>query len=205
MLKGGMWNDIDVKPLAQEPFASGLFLRPNDRSGGLPCGLPGEAGGNLLQGSPQGAGLDDFNDDGEGVGISGPDYDWDDGGDGVDEHDDLIAAPGRTVAFAPIRVAARMKHVDIGALKAHLWQELCQQSDNPGTSSQTGSAFSEIVRSVPEAGQAGRLEDISPHMCFICLLHLANEHGLQLSGSEMLDEVLVDNIPENSRSGRMKC
>ncbi|GKV37970.1 hypothetical protein SLEP1_g45929 [Rubroshorea leprosula] len=39
--------------------------------------------------------------------------------------------------------------------------------------------------------QAALKEDISPHLCFICLLHLANEHGLNIHGCPGLDDLGV--------------
>lgn len=35
------------------------------------------------------------------------------------------------------------------------------------------------------------LKDVSVPFCFICLLHLANENGLVLQGSDALDELSV--------------
>ena len=40
-----------------------------------------------------------------------------------------------------------------------------------------------------------RLEDLSVHLCFICVLHLANEHGLAVAGVTGLDRLLVSNVP----------
>ena len=39
--------------------------------------------------------------------------------------------------------------------------------------------------------QAGRPADISVHLCFICLLHLANEHGLRLETDGRLDRLMI--------------
>lgn len=48
------------------------------------------------------------------------------------------------------------------------------------TESQTTLSFSDLISTMPPNNAAGRAEDISVHLCFICLLHLANEHGLML-------------------------
>ena len=37
--------------------------------------------------------------------------------------------------------------------------------------------------------------DLSIHLCFICVLHLANENGLAISGVPTLDCMLVSNVP----------
>lgn len=42
-----------------------------------------------------------------------------------------------------------------------------------------------------EAAAGGPLKDLSVHLCFICLLHLANEHGLQLTNHGQLDVLSV--------------
>lgn len=42
---------------------------------------------------------------------------------------------------------------------------------------------------------AGALSDLSVHMCFICVLHLANEHGLAIEGQQSLDELKIRNVP----------
>ncbi len=48
---------------------------------------------------------------------------------------------------------------------------------------------------MPEHNPAGRLEDLSVHLCFICVLHLANEHGLVIKGVPELDRLEISNVP----------
>ena len=52
-------------------------------------------------------------------------------------------------------------------------------------------SFQDLIADVPSVSAAGRAEDLSVHLCFICLLHLANEHGLAVSGTESLDRLVV--------------
>jgi hypothetical protein len=33
------------------------------------------------------------------------------------------------------------------------------------------------------------------HLCFICVLHLANEHGLAIQSVPELDRLLISNVP----------
>ena len=33
------------------------------------------------------------------------------------------------------------------------------------------------------------------HLCFICVLHLANEHGLVINGVPELDQLHISNVP----------
>ncbi|GBG78147.1 hypothetical protein CBR_g26183 [Chara braunii] len=56
-------------------------------------------------------------------------------------------------------------------------------------------SFRELLKRFPaDCRAAESLADISVHMCFICLLHLGNEHGLRIEGSDSLEEVTVYNI-----------
>lgn len=52
-------------------------------------------------------------------------------------------------------------------------------------------SFKQILASFPRDCKAAPIEDISPHLCFICLLHLANENGLSISNSVELDELTI--------------
>ena len=38
------------------------------------------------------------------------------------------------------------------------------------------------------------LRDLSVHVCFICLLHLANENSLRISGYPTLDRLTASNV-----------
>ena len=52
--------------------------------------------------------------------------------------------------------------------------------------------FGELLEKLPEgSGGPGPLSDISVHMAFICVLHLANENGLAISGAESLREMKI--------------
>lgn len=37
----------------------------------------------------------------------------------------------------------------------------------------------------------GLIRDLSVHVCFICMLHLANEHTLRITGAPSLDSLAV--------------
>ncbi len=58
-------------------------------------------------------------------------------------------------------------------------------------------SFGDLISRVAPDGAcaAGALEDISVHLCFICVLHLANEHGLRLDTGGRLDALRV-HVPE---------
>ncbi len=53
----------------------------------------------------------------------------------------------------------------------------------------------DVLATVPEHNPAGRLEDLSVHLCFICMLHLANEHGLVIRGVAELDQLEISHVP----------
>ena len=52
-------------------------------------------------------------------------------------------------------------------------------------------SFSGLYRELPEHISTSMTENLSVHISLICLLHLANEHGLQLKSSDKMDEVIV--------------
>ena len=69
-----------------------------------------------------------------------------------------------------------------------LWQDEEHQQEPPESRS-----FKELLASFPDdCKAAGTTQDISPHLCFICLLHLANEHNLSLVGSQDLEDLTIN-------------
>ena len=57
----------------------------------------------------------------------------------------------------------------------------------------SGCAQGLIERALVGAGD-GLVSDLSVHICFICLLHLANEHSLRITGAPSLDSVTIHRI-----------
>ena len=128
--------------------------------------------------------------------------DYDDDADGADFGSwDEPAAPDPTMTDGPLVLAPRRveqirvnyarsaKVVDVRALKTTLWDSLEHSSTKQSASGSL--SFATLLESVtPECG-AGAVEDVSVHMCFICLLHLANEHSLAIKGVPSLDELHV--------------
>ena len=51
--------------------------------------------------------------------------------------------------------------------------------------------FTEVIRELDTVYPEKALADISTSFCFICLLHLANEKGLKIEGSNTLDELTI--------------
>jgi condensin complex subunit 2 len=86
--------------------------------------------------------------------------------------------------------------VDVRALKESLWQGIRGlRAKEPAAAEQEELSFQDLIASLPPDGPAGRLADLSVHLCFICLLHLANEHGLCVKGVPQLDRLLVGDLP----------
>lgn len=89
------------------------------------------------------------------------------------------------------------------ALKEGLWErvlELQARNTPPGApdgvlTCKQQLSFQDVIACLPENGPAGRLSDLSVHLCFICLLHLANEHGLKITDAPSLDSLCVSNLP----------
>ncbi|KAG2308857.1 hypothetical protein Bca52824_028605 [Brassica carinata] len=90
------------------------------------------------------------------------------------------------------------KQVDVQVLKETLW-ECLQESPQPPIQDEEhqqepleNRSFKELLASFPDdCKAAGTTKDISPHLCFICLLHLANEHNLRLIGFQDLDDLTI--------------
>ena len=56
-------------------------------------------------------------------------------------------------------------------------------------------SFHSLLGNFPEDNAAGATEDISVHMAFICMLHLANEHGLKITDRKTLNDLDISNLP----------
>lgn len=86
------------------------------------------------------------------------------------------------------------------ALKEALWHAaLAEAATAPDPAASPApldfqAVLARAVRS-PEAARAGRQGDLSVHLCFICALHLANEHGLRITGAPTLDRLDIGGLP----------
>ena len=89
--------------------------------------------------------------------------------------------------------------VDIRALKGVLWDNLvgvltppeASQSDEANLESKSAS-FQDAMSAVAEQGAAaGDAQELSVQLCFVCLLHLANEHGLRVTAGDDLASLTV--------------
>jgi condensin complex subunit 2 len=108
----------------------------------------------------------------------------------------------RKVTTEGVRVQAKyarhVKHVDVLSLKAGVWRELQRAAPPPaappdGAAAQAeppGVQFQDVVRGL-RSGDGGAVADLSVHLCFICLLHLANENELTVKSTPAMDELVV--------------
>ncbi|XP_010469570.1 PREDICTED: condensin complex subunit 2 isoform X1 [Camelina sativa] len=127
----------------------------------------------------------------------GPFVNGNDQSDAEDTTNSLISQP-RQVNKIEVQYDKASKQVDVQVLKETLW-ECLQESPEPPIQDEEhqqgpleSRSFKELLASFPDDCQAaGSTQDISPHLCFICLLHLANEHNLSLVGSQALDDLTI--------------
>lgn len=69
---------------------------------------------------------------------------------------------------------------------------------NCGMAQEETLSFKHVLAAIPTRHRlSAPIEDISPHLCFICLLHLANEHGLSIHGCADLNDLRIHLPPEN--------
>ena len=103
------------------------------------------------------------------------------------------------MALAPktvngVKYARMAKSVDVRALKDALWTEIREEFDaaNAEGGGSDGISFRKLARDAPIKHMAAEyVEDVSVHMSFITLLHLANENGLRIEGCHAMDELLI--------------
>lgn len=102
----------------------------------------------------------------------------------------LIDEPTK-VEQIQIGYARVAKQVDIKGLKTGVWQ-LVQDADGEAQKSGTNQvSFREVLGGLHAKVPAPQLLDVSFAYCFISLLHLANEHGLEVQNNTTLDDLRV--------------
>ena len=82
------------------------------------------------------------------------------------------------------------KQVDIKALKKGMWAPARRGGEGAAEGEAT-TTLQQLTGRLPERVAATQLGDVSPAYTFICLLHLANEHGLKLEGRDDFSDVGV--------------
>nr|GMC78925.1 condensin complex subunit 2 [Ipomoea batatas] len=114
----------------------------------------------------------------------------------VEDPSTLVSQP-RQVNKIDIHYDKTSKQVDVQVLKETLWDQI--QGLNQTSVQDESVSFKQVLATFPDDCRAtGSHDDISPHLCFICLLHLANEHGLCIQGSVNLDDLRIKIAAHNS-------
>lgn len=109
----------------------------------------------------------------------------------IEEPVNLITKP-RQVNKIDIQYDKISKQIDVHALKEVLWNHIhmsaetdhLEREDTEGTL-----CLTKVLHDLPSSNPDALRTDISPHLYFICLLHLANEHSLTLRDRPTLDEI----------------
>lgn len=91
------------------------------------------------------------------------------------------------------------KRVDIKLLKDNIWRAMLEgvadkAVDNDNNSEPRRIKFNEVLRKVKTMYTSEQVKELSTSFCFICILHLANEHGLTIEGNETNDNLEIIGI-----------
>ncbi|KAE9616795.1 putative condensin complex subunit 2/barren [Lupinus albus] len=127
-------------------------------------------------------------DNGSAYGGDPGDYEGDVHSD-IEDSDTLISQP-RQVNKIEVQYDKTSKQVDVQALKITLWDHVQESAKLSVQGEQEILSFKNMLANFPgECNAAATISDISPHLCFICLLHLANEKGLSIQSCSNLDDL----------------
>lgn len=121
-------------------------------------------------------------------------------GGGLEFGSQLVTS-SRRVRPEYVQYARVAKKVDVRKLKENLWSGLAFEGEmgkkeeaNSGMEVENAGGtrkFTQIMNELQNVYPQKTMADISTSYCFICLLHLANEKGLVIEGSEGLTELKV--------------
>jgi condensin complex subunit 2 len=139
---------------------------------------------------PQGAEyvVDPFYDDGDGFDDNGQDLDFDMGSMPTEEKASFgtqLITGGAKVKSEYVNYSKRAKNVNVKQLKDNIWKSIEVKKDEPVMQ------FSDLVNDITRMYPKEQKKDLSTSFCFICLLHLANEHSLTIENNEALDDLQV--------------
>lgn len=124
-----------------------------------------------------------------------------------------------------VNYAKKAKRVDVRKLKENIWRQLAieaevadeddeedEQGDDSATPRATRRAarlseslqprvFQSVLSGLRKTYAKDRMDEISTSFCFICLLHLANEEGLQIKTADSPAEGLVGTMARMAEKG----
>ncbi|KAK3030036.1 hypothetical protein RJ639_038135 [Escallonia herrerae] len=107
----------------------------------------------------------------------------------LDDSVKLVSQPHQ-VAKIEVQYDKTAKQVDVHVLKETLWDHI-KDTQVPEMVCKNAISFKRVLATFSLDYQAAVLEDVSPHLCFICLLHLANERALSISDFPTLDDLSI--------------
>ncbi|KAG1673431.1 hypothetical protein FOA52_002196 [Chlamydomonas sp. UWO 241] len=106
----------------------------------------------------------------------------------------LLPAP-RQVTRLEVNYDRVAKVVDVKALKETLHSSITARLEEAGAGGKALQLpFQDLITGLQERGGdegPDKFKDASVHLCFICLLHLANDHGMSLTNHGQLDSLSV--------------
>ena len=100
----------------------------------------------------------------------------------------------RMVEQIDINYDKTSKQVDVKKLKEALWVSLQKKNgaDDADKLDESTYDFQGVLDTMGDSAvAAGKKDDISVHLCFICLLHLANENTLKIEDCPSMDKLLI--------------
>ncbi|CAR22037.1 condensin subunit BRN1 [Lachancea thermotolerans CBS 6340] len=96
------------------------------------------------------------------------------------------------------------KKVDVKRLKDNIWKSISttlqaqqkenseQQVNEEDAAGRSTLKFTDIAENISTMYNGERKKDLSTSFCFICLLHLANEHGFEINPTEDFTDLAVE-------------
>ncbi|XP_050216121.1 condensin complex subunit 2-like [Mercurialis annua] len=108
----------------------------------------------------------------------------------VEETDEAVSKPSQ-VGKIEVQYENTIKQVDVHALKQTLWDRIQESSEAPETGRPDIVSFKHVLAAFPDECRSTTTADVSLHLWFFCLLHLANEHGLTIQDCPSLDDLTI--------------
>ncbi|SMN21306.1 similar to Saccharomyces cerevisiae YBL097W BRN1 Subunit of the condensin complex [Maudiozyma saulgeensis] len=155
-----------------------------------------------------GARLENPFDDGDDNGIDfnqafdDAEYNDDEQGDNQPIREDYIKKNEDELNGMPQKVnySRVSKKVDVRRLKNNVWKSVLllvnEKDADAGIEQQSNEiitlSFKDIAKELVKFYPKELLKDISTSFCFICLLHLSNEHGLTIQNTEKFEDLKVE-------------
>lgn len=123
------------------------------------------------------------------------DIDFDVGSAGVDERANLstqLLSGGSKMKPEALNYSRKAKNVNVKQLKDNIWKSLEAKKENGEAAEEMH--FSSLVTDIAKMYPTEQKKDLSTSFCFICLLHLANEHSLTIENNGALDDLKVSGL-----------